>query len=167
MTKYLLLAVAIVTALNAKTVSLYEVDNSGFENFISSYNYEPRQDDVLEMFDVAKSGQNIYLQREVGKEIIFFKDDKKISFNVEDTDNCCAVVSDKKDEIYLVKSKNNTKNVLVYDVDTHDYKKSINIPNNHHITIATDGYIYLQNYNITSNITTIYRNKINSIDKEF
>lgn len=156
------------SVLCADTATVYNLGKGNTQTLVASYEYSPPIKKPIDLFDIMKSKEVIYLQRDNLEEVVFFNKDKKSTFLRKGKECCDYILSDNSDDVYAVEKKGNEQNIVIYDVKDGKVKQKIKVPYGDNLTVSLDGWVYLQNHEYTPNTkvgrTTIYRKKISNFN---
>jgi len=159
------------SVLCADTATVYNLGKGNTQTLVASYEYFPPIKKPIDLFDIVKSKEVIYLQRDNLEEVVFFNKDKKSTFLRKGKECCDYILSDNSDDVYAVEKKDNEQNIVIYDVKDGKVKQKINVPYGDNLTVSLDGWVYLQNHEYTPNTkvgrTTIYRKKISNFSNSW
>lgn len=163
-----MLYASIFSVLYAETATIYDLGKGNSQTLVASYEYSPPIKKPIDLFDIVKSKESIYLQRDNLEEVVFFNKDKKTTFLRKGRECCDYILSDNSDDVYAVEKKDNEQNIVIYDVKDGKVKQKIKVPYGDNLTVSLDGWVYLQNHEYTPNTkvgrTTIYRKKISNFN---
>lgn len=156
------------SVLCADTATVYNLGKGNTQTLVASYEYSPPIKKPIDLFDIVKSKEVIYLQRDNPEEVVFFNKDKKSTFLRKGKECCDYILSDNSDDVYAVEKKGNEQNIVIYDVKDGKVKQKIKVPYGDNLTVSLDGWVYLQNHEYTPNTkvgrTKIYRKKISNFN---
>lgn len=169
-TFFLILSLCFST-LYADKVTIYDLGTGSLINLVASYEYSPPIKSPFDMFDVVKSQNNIYLQRDDQEKTVLLYKNKKMSFPQVKDECCNLVVSDHSDELYFIEKIEKEKNIVIFDPKSEKIKQKIKVPYGDNLTISPDGWVYLQHHDFSNDPkakkTIIYRKKLSKFDNEW